>query len=82
MADGLHLNRDELVSLTSTVQPKRMCVWLTERHWVFEPPARRGDIPKVARAYHAARMSGQALPTAAGHQKRPRARLNFMLQPS
>jgi hypothetical protein len=59
MTDDLHLNRDQLAALTGTVQPKRMVAWLEARHWVFEPPARRGDIPKVAIAYHAARMTGQ-----------------------
>lgn len=54
-----HLERDELESLTGLKQPKRMCAWLTARGWVFEAPARRGDVPKVARAYHDARMSGQ-----------------------
>jgi hypothetical protein len=59
VSDDLHLTRDQLAALTGTVQPKRMVAWLEARHWVFEPPARRGDIPKVAIAYHAARMSGQ-----------------------
>lgn len=82
MATDLHLTREDLAVLTGTVQPKRMCAWLVDRHWVFEPPARRGDIPKVSRAYHAARMSGQQLPAAGGEPERPRVRLDFMLQPS
>ena len=81
MAADILLTRDELEKLTDTVQPKRMCAWLLSRSWVFEAPARRGEIPKVARAYHDARMSGQALPGGAGASDRPRVRLDFMLQP-
>lgn len=60
----LHLDRAELESLTGLQQPKRMCAWLLDREWVFEPPKRRGDIPKVARAYHDARQAngGKPLP--------------------
>jgi len=57
----LLLTRDDLTALTGTKQPKRMCDWLAARHWVFELPARRGDVPKVARAYYDARMTGRPL---------------------
>lgn len=78
---GVHLllTRAELAELTATEQPKRMRKWLQERDWAHEPPARRGDIPKVDRAYYSARMSG-ALTTAAPHQ-RARLRLDFMMNP-
>lgn len=55
----LLLTADELKALTGTRQAKRMAAWLISRGWVFEPPARRGDIPKVDRAYYLARMSDQ-----------------------
>ena len=74
---SLLLTRDELVQLTGTKQPARMCSWLTARSWVFEPPARRGDVPKVDRGYYAARMSGQQ-----PGQRRVGPRLDFMLSPS
>ncbi len=74
---NITLDRAELVNLTGMKQPKRMAEWLTGRGWVFEPPARRGDIPKVDRAYYLARMSGQQ---AAPRRTGPR--LDFMLQPS
>jgi len=48
----------ELRALTGTKQPKRMCTWLETRGWVHEPPARRGELPKVLRAYRDARLSG------------------------
>lgn len=54
------LTRPDLEALTGTTQPKRMCAWLQARGWVYEPPSRRGELPKVDRAYYAARMSGQA----------------------
>jgi hypothetical protein len=69
-----HLERDELEKLTGYEQPKRMCAWLALRGWVFEAPARRGDIPKVSRAYHDARMSGQPL---AQQTRRVGPRLDF-----
>lgn len=72
----LTLDRAELVNLTGMKQPKRMCEWLTARGWVFEPPARRGDVPKVDRAYYLARMSGQK-----PAPRRTGPRLDFMLQP-
>jgi len=51
------LSRDELLALTGTKQPKRMCAWLEARNWAHEPPARRGEIPRVLRSYRDARMS-------------------------
>jgi len=77
MTPPLLLTREELVLLTSLVQPKRMCAWLTARGWVFETPSRRGDVPKVDRAYYAARMSGQQ---AAPRRVKPN--FDFMLNPS
>lgn len=71
----LHLTRDDLMALTGYEQPKRMCAWLQARDWIFEPPARRGDVPKVARAYHDARMAG-AHPTGT---RREGPHLEFML---
>jgi hypothetical protein len=58
-ASPLLLTRDELEALTSARGPKRMTAWLQARGWVFEPGARRGDVPKVDRSYYLARMSGQ-----------------------
>lgn len=52
------MSREELSALTGTMQPKRMSEWLESRGWVHELPARRGDIPKVLRAYRDARLSG------------------------
>lgn len=74
---SLILSADELVALTGYRQPKRMCDWLTARGWVFEPPARRGDIPKVARAYHDARMTGRQLPEL---ERRTAPRLDFFAE--
>lgn len=51
------LSREELHALTGTKQPKRMCLWLQTRGWIHEPPARRGDIPKVLRSYRDSRLS-------------------------
>lgn len=73
----LLLTREELESLTDTKQTARMAAWLTARGWVFEPSTRRGGIPKVDRAYYAARMSG--LKPA---QKRIGPSVDWMLQPS
>lgn len=72
----LLLDRLELISLTDTRQPKRMCDWLSARGWVYEPPSRRGDVPKVSRAYCEARMSG-AKPS----ERRTGPQLDFMLHP-
>jgi hypothetical protein len=59
-APALTRTREELVNLTSYHQPARMQAWLVARGWVFEPAQRRGDVPRVDRAYYLARMSGQA----------------------
>jgi hypothetical protein len=64
--------REELVALTATTQPKRMCAWLAARGWVYEPPSRRGDIPKVLRAYRDARLSGIQ------HERSKKANYSFM----
>lgn len=79
-APAPYLLRPELEALTDTKQPKRMCAWLTARGWVFEPPQRRGEVPKVARAYHDARMSG-TLPAPA-QQRRSKIKLDWMLTPT
>lgn len=76
MPDSIVLTRDELVQITGLAQPKRMTAWLSERGWVFEAPTRRGEIPKVDRAYYLARMSGQSSNT----RRREGPRLDFMLR--
>ncbi|CAM5287306.1 hypothetical protein ECAE60S_00233 [Eoetvoesiella caeni] len=53
------LKRPELEELTGTKQPLRMAAWLERRHWVYEPPERRGEIPKVSRQHFEDRMSGK-----------------------
>ncbi len=75
---SLTLSRAELHELTGFEQPKRMIGWLGARGWVFEPPARRGDVPKVDRAYYLARMSGR---NDQGVQ-RVEPSFDFMLHPS
>ena len=75
----LLLTRAELEALTGTKQAKRMACWLATRGWVFEPATRRGDVPKVDRAYYLARMSGQRY---AASPDRPRGRLDFMTKAS
>jgi hypothetical protein len=63
MTPALTLTRDELVNLTSYHQPARMQAWLLARGWVFEPAQRRGDVPRVDRAYYEACIkSGSARP--------------------
>lgn len=57
----LFLSRMELAALTGTKQPKRMEAWLVARGWVHESAPRRGDHPRVDRAYYFARMSGAAV---------------------
>lgn len=74
----LTLTRDELNSLTGFGQPKRMIGWLQARGWIFEAPARRGDIPKVDRAYYLARMSGQSAPG----KRRVGPTVDWMLRPT
>lgn len=59
----LLLTPDELQALTGTKQPKRQADWLKARGWKFEPPTRRGDCPKVGRAYAEARMAGLQVTT-------------------
>lgn len=74
VADTLLLTREQLVELTGTVQPARMVAWLEKRHWVYEPAARRGEIPKVSRKHFEDRMSGRSTP----HAARKGPRLDFM----
>lgn len=73
---SLLLSREELQTLTGMRQPKRMCEWLEQRMWVFEAPCRRGELPKVDRAYYLARMSGQQT----AKTKRSSPQLDFMLK--
>lgn len=80
MSSGLHLTREQLVSLTGYSQGKRMCAWLDARGWVYEPPARRGALPKVSRAYHDARLSG--LQPTPQQPRRGRLNLDWMLAPT
>lgn len=85
MSSPLLLTRPELEQLTGTIQAKRMCDWLLARGWVFERPARRGDIPKVDRAYYSAMMSGQrpsAAPAASPLAAGKRLRLDWMTSPA
>lgn len=77
VATDLLLDRATLERLTGTVQAKRMCDWLEARHWVFEPPARRGDIPKVAVVYYEARMTGRPMVAA---QRRTEPSLDFLAE--
>lgn len=76
----LLLDRASLERLTGTVQPKRMCAWLAARGWVFEAPARRGDIPKVDRDYYHARMSGEK--PSAKQKRREGPRVDWMTEPA
>ena len=55
----LLLTSGELQALTGTKQPKRQADWLKARGWQFEPASRRGECPKVGRAYAEARMAGR-----------------------
>lgn len=57
---ALILTPAEVQALTGYAQPARQSAWLKDRGWTFEPPRRRGDCPKVSRAYFEARMSGKA----------------------
>jgi hypothetical protein len=75
----LYLAREQLAALTGTVQPKRMCAWLTSNGWPFVPPARRGDVPKVLRTCHDERLSGR---TPAPQQSHARLNLDWMLNPA
>lgn len=58
-ATGLLLTRQELRELTGFSMPSKMTAWLESRAWVFEPPCKSGEVPKVDRTYYLARMSGQ-----------------------
>jgi len=71
---SLTLTRAELRELTGLAQAKRQLLWLEARGWVFEPPSRRGDHPKVDRGYYTARMAGN-LPA---RDRRTVPRLSFM----
>lgn len=55
----LLLTPDELHALTGTKQAKRQADWLKAQGWQFVPASRRGDCPKVGRAYAEARMAGR-----------------------
>ncbi|WP_323017745.1 DUF4224 domain-containing protein [Castellaniella sp.] len=57
---GILLTRAQLEELTGMKQPARMVAWLEQRHWVYEPAARRGGIPRVSRQHFEARMSGKS----------------------
>jgi len=70
----LLLTRDDLQALTGHKSPAAMARWLRQRGWIHELPARQGDIPKVARAYFDARMTGAPLPG----QRRVGPRLEFL----
>lgn len=62
-----YLTDEELERLTDRKQAKKQCAWLDARRWPYET----GDSghPKVLRAYHDARMTGQVmLPRAATTQ--------------
>jgi hypothetical protein len=58
------LTRDELEALTGRRQVAAMVKWLHRHNWVYEAPDRRGDIPKVARSFFNAKMTGTPLPHA------------------
>ena len=58
---NLLLSPDELRDLTGTKQAKRQADWLKARGWVFEPASRRGECPKVGRAFAEARMAGRQI---------------------
>lgn len=75
-SQNLLLTLDELQALTGYRTRSKMIQWLTQRDWVFEPPTKRGDIPKVSRAYFTARMSGQQ-PT----ERRKLPNLDWMTSP-
>lgn len=70
---SLLLTREELEALTGKRQSAAMTSWLHRRNWVYEEADRAGDIPKVARAYFDAKMTGAPLP---GQRSGPR--LGFM----
>ena len=71
---SLLLTAQDLRELTGFSKPSKMTSWLENRAWVFEPPLKRGEVPKVSRAYFLARMSGQA-----PGPRRARPNLDWML---
>lgn len=73
---SLLLTAQELRELTGFSKPSKMASWLESRAWVFEPPLKRGEVPKVSRAYFLARMSGQVQ-----SPRRARLNLDWMLAP-
>lgn len=75
-SQSLLLTLEELRVLTGYRTRSKMVEWLTQRDWVFEPPSKKGDIPKVDRSYFHARMSGQ---TPTGRRMRPN--LDWMTTP-
>ena len=64
----LILTPAEVQSLTGYAQPVRQAAWLKDRGWIFEAPRRRGESPKVSRAYFEARMAGKATEAQAQRQ--------------
>ncbi len=74
-SSDLLLHKQELIDLTGKKQPARMIDWLERNNWLYEMPDRKGDIPRVARVYFVARMTGAQLP---GRRQRPR--LDFMVK--
>jgi hypothetical protein len=52
------LSADELQQLTGYKLPGAQARWLRRHGWVFIEPARAGEHPRVARAYHDARLCG------------------------
>lgn len=74
--EELTLSRAELRSLTGRRQVAAMVSWLHRHNWVYEAPDGRGDIPKVARSYFNAKMTGAPLPGA----RRAGPRVDFFCQ--
>lgn len=72
--DGILLSRSELTDLTGAFRSSAMVHWLERRNWIFEPPAKSGDYPKVARAYFLSRMTGASVTG----QRREMPRLSFL----
>jgi len=72
----LILTREQLTALTGVCRPTAMVRWLEARGWMYEPAARRGDIPKVSREYFNDRMSGRPTNTT----RRAAPRLDFFSQ--
>ena len=73
------LSREQLQQITGYEQPKRMCAWLDAHGWLYIAPTRRGEIPKVGRAYADARLAGQTPDRP--RERRAGPRIDFMLQP-